>query len=145
MLFLSKTIIQKCLLLLKWPILAVSAQVEIQIFQISSKNSFITSTTGLVEKSEEDFCLENISKKSQILSFCHLFCRLSFSFFLSFKKTKNHHFLLSTSLSDLVPSLSPSASTMNETYTHIFILSSSLESKQELTSMQWNSLPFIIQ
>ena len=36
---------QNCSLLLKWPILAVSAQGEIQIFQNSSKKSFITSTT----------------------------------------------------------------------------------------------------
>ena len=48
MLFLGKTILQNCLLLLKWPILAVLTEGEIQIFQISSKKSFITSTTGQV-------------------------------------------------------------------------------------------------
>ena len=38
-----KTILQKCLLLLKWSIIAVLALEEIQI---SSKKSFITPTTG---------------------------------------------------------------------------------------------------
>ena len=44
MLFISKTVLQNCLLLLIWPILAILALGAIQIFQISSKKSFITST-----------------------------------------------------------------------------------------------------
>ena len=38
----------RTLVVLKWPILAVSAQGEIQIFKISSKKSYITSTTDVV-------------------------------------------------------------------------------------------------
>ena len=38
----------KLLMLLKWPILAVMASGEISIFKISSKKSFITSTTGWI-------------------------------------------------------------------------------------------------
>ena len=45
MLFLIKTMLKNSSLLLKWPILAVLALGEISIFQISSKKSFITSTT----------------------------------------------------------------------------------------------------
>ena len=41
--FQAKLMLKNCLLLLKWPILFVLAS----IFQISSKNSFLTSTTGL--------------------------------------------------------------------------------------------------
>ena len=43
---LSKTILKNCLFLLKYPILAVLGLGEILNFQISSKKSFITSTTG---------------------------------------------------------------------------------------------------
>ena len=46
MLFLSKTILKNCLFLLKYHILAVLALGDIWNFQISSKNSFITSTAG---------------------------------------------------------------------------------------------------
>ena len=46
MLFLIMTMLKNSLLVFKWPILAVLANEEILIFQISSKKSFITSTTG---------------------------------------------------------------------------------------------------
>ena len=45
---LSQTILRNGLKLLKWSILAVLAYGE---FEISSKKSFITSTTGEIEKS----------------------------------------------------------------------------------------------
>ena len=44
---LSKTILQNYLLHLKWLIIGVLALEEIYIFQIYSKKSFKTSTTGL--------------------------------------------------------------------------------------------------
>ena len=40
----------KMLMLLKWPILAVMASGEISIFKISSKKSFITSTTDICQE-----------------------------------------------------------------------------------------------
>ena len=44
---LCTTKLQNCLLHLKWTIFVVSPQGEIRIFQISSKKSFINSTTAL--------------------------------------------------------------------------------------------------
>ena len=58
LLFETLTFLLRCVFLLKWYILAVSAEVEVYNFQITFKKSFITSTTE-IKYETESVCWRN--------------------------------------------------------------------------------------